>query len=129
VNGDGSFSRDFCHVDNVVQANLLSATVEDPAALNQAYNVALGGETHLNDLFEMIRALVARRLPHQRGARPVYREVRKGDLPYTRADIGKASRLLGFSPKVSVMQGLERTVDWYAQDLEAQAKERSVVNA
>jgi UDP-N-acetylglucosamine 4-epimerase len=129
VNGDGSFSRDFCHVDNVVQANLLAATAQDPAALNQAYNVALGGETHLNDLFEMVRALVARRLPHQRGARPVYREVRKGDLPYTRADIGKAGRLLGFSPKVSVMQGLERTVDWYAEVLEAEAGERSVVNA
>jgi UDP-N-acetylglucosamine/UDP-N-acetylgalactosamine 4-epimerase len=129
VNGDGSFSRDFCHIDNVVQANLLSATVEDPAALNQAYNVALGGETHLNELFEMIRALVARRMPSQRSARPVYREVRKGDLPYTRADIGKSSRLLGFSPKVSVMQGLERTVDWYAEELEAKAGERSVVNA
>jgi UDP-N-acetylglucosamine 4-epimerase len=129
VNGDGSFSRDFCHVDNVVQANLLSATAEDPAALNQAYNVALGGETKLNELFEMIRALVARRLPHQRAVRPVYREVRKGDLPYTRADIGKAGRLLGFDPQVSVMQGLERTVEWYAEELEAQADKRSVVNA
>jgi UDP-N-acetylglucosamine 4-epimerase len=129
VNGDGSFSRDFCHVDNVVLANLLAATVADPAALNQAYNVALGGETHLNDLFEMIRALVARRVPGQRGARPVYREVRKGDLPYTRADIGKASRLLGFSPKVSVMQGLERTVEWYARELQEIRDERSVVNA
>jgi UDP-N-acetylglucosamine 4-epimerase len=77
----------------------------------------------------MIRALVARRAPGQRGARPVYREVRKGDLPYTRADIGKASRLLGFAPKVSVMQGLERTVEWYARELQANAGHRSVVNA
>ena len=133
VNGDGKFSRDFCHVDNVVQANLLAATVEAPEALNQAYNVALGGETTLNELFEMIRALVARRLPQQRGARPIYRELRKGDLPYTRADIGKARRLLGFDPKVSVMQGLERTVDWYADELAANPGEmgehRSLVNA
>jgi len=129
INGDGSFSRDFCYIDNVVQANLLAATVEAPEALNQAYNVALGGETTLNELFEMVRAIVARRAPQQRRARPVYREVRKGDLPYTRADIGKARRLLGFEPRVSVKQGLERTVDWYAQELEVQADERSVVNA
>lgn len=129
VNGDGTFSRDFCHVDNVVQANLLSAIAEDPAALNQVYNVALGGETQLNELFEMIRALVARRMPQQRGARPVYREARKGDLPYTRADIGKASRLLGFDPKVSVMQGLERTVDWYARELDAETPSRKVAHA
>jgi UDP-N-acetylglucosamine 4-epimerase len=129
INGDGSFSRDFCYVDNVVQANLLAATVEAPEAVNQAYNVALGGETTLNELFAMVRAIVAKRAPQQRGARPVYREVRKGDLPYTRADIGKAAGLLGFAPKVSVMQGLERTIDWYAQELATQADERSAVNA
>jgi UDP-N-acetylglucosamine 4-epimerase len=77
----------------------------------------------------MIRALVARSLPQQRAMQPVYREVRKGDLPYTRADIGKAGRLLGFEPRVSVMQGLERTVDWYADALELRPAERSVVNA
>jgi len=117
INGDGSFSRDFCHVDNVVQANLLSATVEDPAALNQAYNVALGGETTLNELFELIRGLLAQHLPQLRNARPVHREVRKGDIAFTRADIAKAQRLLGFKPQVSVKHGLEQTVEWYAAEL------------
>jgi UDP-N-acetylglucosamine 4-epimerase len=129
INGDGETARDFCYVDNVVQANLLSATVEAPEAVNQAYNVALGGETTLNELFEMVRTIVARHAPQQRGARPVYREVRKGDLPYTRADIGKASRLLGFDPKVSVMQGLERTVDWYAAELDTATPQRKVAHA
>ncbi len=129
INGDGSFSRDFCYVENVVQANLLAATAEAEEAINQAYNVALGGETTLNELFAMVRTLVARRIPRQRGVDPVYREVRKGDLPYTRADIGKAARLLGFEPKVSVLQGLERTVDWYAGELDAETPERKVAHA
>jgi UDP-N-acetylglucosamine/UDP-N-acetylgalactosamine 4-epimerase len=128
INGDGSFSRDFCYVDNVVQANLRSATVEDPAAVNQAYNVALGGETTLNELYDMVRALVARRLPHLRTAQAVHREVRKGDVAFTRADIGKAERLLGYQPLVSVQQGLERTVEWYAAQLGAQRQERKVAH-
>ena len=128
INGDGSFSRDFCHVDNVVQANLLSALAGDPAAVNQAYNVALGGETTLNELFDMVRALLARGLPQVRGVRPVHREVRKGDIACTRADIGKARRLLGYEPEVTVAQGLERTVQWYAEELDAQ-EERKVAHA
>jgi len=129
INGDGSFSRDFCYVENVVQANLLAATVEAEEAINQAYNVAVGGETTLNELFAMVRTLAARRNPRLRGVNPIYREVRKGDLPYTRADIGKAASLLGFEPKVSVMQGLERTVDWYAAELDAETPERKVAHA
>jgi UDP-N-acetylglucosamine 4-epimerase len=102
-----------------VQANLLSALVENPEALNQAYNVAVGGETTLNDLFELVRGLLAQRLPQLRGVRPVHREVRKGDVAFTRADIGKAQRLLGFKPLVSVAQGLESTIEWYAEELGA----------
>ncbi|HEX5477208.1 MAG TPA: SDR family oxidoreductase [Burkholderiales bacterium] len=117
VNGDGSFSRDFCHVDNVVQGNLLAAMVEDPHALDQAYNIALGGETTLNELFEMIVPLLARYVPGLAGARPVHREVRKGDVAFTRADIGRARRLLGFEPAVSVAEGLASTLDWYAGHL------------
>ena len=127
INGDGSFSRDFCHVDNVVQANLLAALAEDPAAVNQAYNVALGGETTLNQLFDLVRELLARRLPHLRGVRAVHREVRKGDVAFTRADISKARGLLGYEPEVTVAQGLERTVQWYAEELGAQ-QERQVAN-
>jgi UDP-N-acetylglucosamine 4-epimerase len=117
VNGDGHAGRDFCYVDNVVQANLLAATVADPRALDQAYNVAVGDQTSLNELFELVRAIVARRLPHLKNARPVHREPRRGDVQFSRADIRKAERLLGFRPEVRLMEGLERTVEWYASHL------------
>jgi UDP-N-acetylglucosamine 4-epimerase len=117
VNGDGRAARDFCYIDNVVQANLLAATVEDPEALDQAYNVALGEQTSLNELFAMIRAGLAPRLPHLRTVRPVHREPRPGDVALSRADIAKAQRLLGYRPQVRIMQGLQRTIDWYADHL------------
>ena len=117
INGDGTAARDFCFIDNVVQANLLAATVEDPAALNQAYNVGHGEETTLLELFDRIRGLAAQRLPHLKGVKPVFREPRKGDLKYSRADIGKARRLLGYEPELRINEGLQRTIDWYAANL------------
>ena len=117
VNGDGRAARDFCYIDNVVQANMLAATVEDAMALDQVYNVALGEQTSLTDLFGMIRTVVAARLPHVRTASPVHREPRRGDLQFSCADIRKAERLLGYRPQVRIMRGLERTVAWYAENL------------
>ena len=117
VFGDGRQSRDFCHVDNVVQANLLAATVQEAEALDQVYNVALGEQTSLNELFEMIRSLLAARLPHLRTVRPVHREPRAGDVPFSRADVSKAGRLLGYQPQVRIRQGLARTAEWYAAHL------------
>jgi len=117
VNGDGRAARDFCYIDNVVQANLLAATVQESEALDQVYNVALGEQTTLVELFEMIRGALAPRLPHLRTVRPVHREPRAGDLPFSRADIAKAERLLGYRPQVRIVQGLRRTIDWYADHL------------
>jgi UDP-N-acetylglucosamine 4-epimerase len=128
VNGDGTCARDFCHVDNVVQMNLRAAMTEDPQALNQAYNVAHGEITSLTELFETIRALLARRLPHLKGVRAVYREPRRGDIQLSRADIGKAQRLLGYEPTMRLMDGLEATMDWYIANLAPRA-ERKVANA
>ena len=117
INGDGSAARDFCHIDNVVQANLLAATVEDPLALGQAYNIALGDQTSLTKLFELIRDAVARRYPAAGHARAIHREPRRGDVQFSRADISKAERLLGYRPAVRIMEGLEKTIDWYADNL------------
>jgi UDP-N-acetylglucosamine 4-epimerase len=127
INGDGSAGRDFCHIDNVVQANLLCAMTEDEAALNQAYNVAHGEMTTLNELYEIIRTLLARRLPHLATVRAVHREPRRGDMLLSRADIGKAARLLGYRPTQGVMDGLESTMDWYLANL-LPDRERKVVN-
>ena len=113
INGDGETGRDFCYVDNVVQANLLAATADEPEALNQVYNVAAGEQTTLNALCETIRALLAPRFPHLHTLRPVYREFRQGDVRFSRADVSKALRLLGYRPAVRVQAGLGRAIDWY----------------
>lgn len=128
VNGDGLAARDFCYIDNVVQANLLAATVEDPKALDQAYNIAVGEQTSLNELFEMIRTLLAPRRPYVKAVRPVHREPRRGDLRFSRADVSKASQLLGYRPRVRIMEGLERTVGWYLTNLAPAADERKVAH-
>jgi UDP-N-acetylglucosamine 4-epimerase len=120
VNGDGSAARDYCHVDNVVQANLLAATAEDPQALGQAYNVAVGEQTTLNELFEIMRAQLAERLPHLRNARAVHRAPRLGDMLLSRADTGKAARLLGYRPIFDLRSGLAQTIDWYIKELRSE---------
>jgi UDP-N-acetylglucosamine/UDP-N-acetylgalactosamine 4-epimerase len=127
INGDGSAARDFCHVDNVVQANLRAAMTDEPEALDQAYNIAHGEMTSLGELFEIIRDSLGRRLPHLRTVRPVHREPRRGDVALSRADIGKARRLLGYEPTVRVMEGLERTMDWYVANLTTE-QPRKVAN-
>ena len=132
INGDGSAARDFCHIDNVVQANLLAATVEDPAALGQAYNIALGDQTSLTGLYDMIRAGVAQRYPQAKHVKAIHREPRRGDLQFSRADISKAARLLGYRPTVRIMEGLQKTIDWYADNLvidDERQDERKVAHA
>lgn len=117
VNGDGETSRDFCFIDNTVEANLLAATTQNPDATNQVYNVALSERTTLNQLFEMIRSLLAPRFAHLKDFKPVYRDFRAGDVRHSQADISKAERLLGYAPKYKIAQGLEQAMDWYVRDL------------
>jgi UDP-N-acetylglucosamine/UDP-N-acetylgalactosamine 4-epimerase len=119
VNGDGTAARDFCYIDNVVQANLLASMASDPQALGQPYNIALGDQTSLNELYELIRAQLLPRRPELKGARAVHREPRKGDIQFSRADISHARRMLGFDPKIRVKEGLAKTIDWYAANLAA----------
>ena len=114
INGDGQTTRDFCYIDNVVQANLLAATIGDAAAVNQVYNIAMGSGTTLDQLFETIRQALESRGPPLRGRRPGYRDFRLGDVHHSQADIGKAVRLLGYRPAVQLREGLARAVDWYA---------------
>src|SRR3954471_19146631 len=100
INGDGETARDFCFIENVVQANVLAATVEDPEAVNQVYNVAVGEQTTLNELHAAIQGLLGKHVPGLRLEAPVYRDFRAGDVRYSRADISKAQRLLGFAPAI-----------------------------
>lgn len=117
INGDGETSRDFCYIDNVIQANLLAATATHPEAANQVYNVAVGDRTTLNQLYEAIRALLAPRFPHLADARPVYRDFRAGDVRHSLADIAKAKTRLGYEPTHRIGEGLAEAMDWYVADL------------
>jgi UDP-N-acetylglucosamine 4-epimerase len=127
INGDGGTVRDFCHIDNVVQANLLAAMVDEPAAVDQVYNIALGEKITLNQLFEIIRSLLEPRYSHLRDLHPVYREARAGDVRLSQADIDKATRLLGYRPIRSVSEGLAHAADWYVATLAPRPPVRNAV--
>ncbi len=120
INGDGETSRDFCYVDNAVQANLLAATTQNPLALNQIYNVALNERTTLKRLFEIVRdALAASRpeLAELTARQPEYRDFRAGDVRHSQADIGKAQRLLGYAPTHRLADGIRAAMPWYVTRL------------
>lgn len=117
INGDGETSRDFCHVANVAQANLLAATTGNAGAVNQAYNIALGQRTTLNELFDLLQSALRTKgaaLPEQK---LVYREFRPGDVRHSLADISKAQRLLGYAPTHRIEQGLALAMDWYRRNV------------
>ncbi len=107
VNGDGESSRDFCYVDNVVQANLLAAITDNPRALNQVYNIAVGENTSLNGLLELLCSLLGMEVE------PVYRPFRHGDVRHSLADISRARELLGYQPTHTLSSGLRDAVSWY----------------
>jgi UDP-N-acetylglucosamine 4-epimerase len=129
INGDGETARDFCFIDNVVQANILAATVQDPEALNRVYNVALGDQTTLNQLFQSLRDLLMARDAAFGCAPAVYRDFRAGDVRFSRADISKARDLLGFRPTVRVHDGLARALDWYVARLAPERTQESAPQA
>lgn len=122
INGDGETSRDFCFIANVVQANLLSATTQNPDALNQIYNVAVGDRTSLNELYAQLHRNLLPLYRHLQDVKPVYRDFRAGDVRHSLADIGKAQNLLGYSPTQRIAQGLELAMPWYIQNDQRQSQ-------
>jgi len=116
--GDGETTRDFCYVANVVQANLLAATIEDVNATGQAYNIACAESVTLNHLFQMMRARLALDDPVFSFALPQYDPFRPGDIRFSCASIEKAQQMLSYSPTHTVAQGLEEALDWYVERAE-----------
>ncbi len=115
VNGDGETSRDFCFIDNVVQANIL-ASLAQPEGVNQVYNVAYNARTSLNELFDYLaKTLGTTGIVYDK--QPVYAEFRPGDVRHSQADISKAKQLLGYEPMHNIVQGLEVSMPWYTQFL------------
>ncbi len=117
INGTGETSRDFCYVENVVQANLLAATTLNPQALNQVYNVALNAQISLNELYGNIYSKLSAHYPHLMNYRPIHRDFRPGDIMHSRAAIDKARDLLGYSPTHTVAAGLGASLEWYMANL------------
>lgn len=115
INGDGQTSRDFCHIDNVVQANILAAMAQ-PGGVNQVYNVACSARTTLEELFDYLsRALANNGIDY--GKAPVYGDFRAGDVRHSEADINKARELLGYEPLHDIVRGIEVSMPWYTQFL------------
>lgn len=115
INGDGETSRDFCFVDNAVQANLLAATAPQEG-INQVYNVAVSGRTTLNDLYAFLaKALAGQGVQYDK--QPVYVDFRAGDVRHSQADISKAGNLLGYQPAFDILRGLETAMPWYVKFL------------
>ena len=133
INGDGSYSRDFTYIDNVIQANELAATVSHDDIVRQAslynmnlpqnapldlvFNVAYGGNTTLNELYDCLRENLAKFDPAIKDIAPQYRENRAGDIPHSQASIIKAQRILGYKPKYSALEGFELACEWYYNNL------------
>lgn len=113
INGDGETSRDFCFIDNCVQANLMAATASHQDAANQVYNVAFGERTTLNELYSLIKERVVPVFAGASTAEPTYRDFRAGDVRHSLADISKAKRLIGYTPQYTVRQGLDKAAMWY----------------
>lgn len=115
--GDGSQTRDFTYIENVIQANLRAAVATDPMAFNTAYNVACGDRVTLNELYTFLRDGLAEFDPAIAAINPVYTEPRVGDIPHSLASIAKTSRLLGYEPQFNLRQGLQHSVKWYWEHL------------
>jgi UDP-N-acetylglucosamine 4-epimerase len=117
INGDGTISRDFTYIDNVLQVNHLAAVIQNKEALNQVYNVAHGERTTLNQLFYFIRNLAGKYDKDILSIEPVHGPAREGDIPHSQASIEKAKKLLGYSPSLNVEEGLEEAVKWFWNNL------------
>lgn len=112
--GDGSNSRDFCYVDNAVQANILAAT--GPATVGgEVYNVGCNGRTDLRELFAHLRDNLAKIYPELAKVEPVFEAPRTGDIPHSQASIAKIERALGYAPSHEIGAGLAETVTWFAK--------------
>ncbi|WP_168461012.1 NAD-dependent epimerase/dehydratase family protein [Acinetobacter sp. A1] len=116
INGDGETSRDFCFIENTVQANILAATTQNEEAKNQVYNVAVGDRTTLNDLFNAIKAAL-----NENGVtytkEPVYRDFRAGDVRHSQASIEKVEKILSYQPKYHISHGINLAMKWYVNNI------------
>lgn len=117
IHGDGSQSRDFTYIDNVLQINLLAASINNSDAFNQVYNVAYGERKDLNTLFEILKQGLGQKFPEVLSLEAKYGPERKGDVKHSLADISKAKRLLKYDPEYDLEAGMKKAISWYVNVL------------
>ncbi|PWH82389.1 LPS biosynthesis protein WbpP [Algibacter marinivivus] len=117
INGDGSYSRDFTYIDNVVQMNLLAITTNNEEALNTVYNVAYGDRTTLLELTTLLKEHLSKFDDSIRNVEIKHRENRVGDIPHSLASVEKAKKLLNYNPKYDINDGIKEAVNWYWENL------------
>ena len=117
INGDGSYSRDFTYIDNVIQMNVLAITTQDKEALNQVYNTAVGDRTTLVELVNYLKTYLSVFDSKIADIEVEYGSNRKGDIPHSLASIEKAQTLLGYQPSHSIQEGIKQAVSWYYKNL------------
>ena len=117
INGDGTYSRDFTYIDNVVQMNMNALTTTDAEALNTVYNVAYGGRTTLLELTNLLKKYLSEFDEAIKDVEIKHRDNRQGDIPHSLASINKAKKLLNYNPKYDIKSGLKEAVSWYWEHL------------
>ena len=115
INGDGETSRDFCYIENTIQANILAA-VSDSESKNEVYNVAVGDRTTLNILFNQLKKVLMHNGINKIDI-PIYQDFRSGDVRHSQADISKIIKGLGYNPLYNLYDGIVLTIDWYLSKL------------
>jgi len=113
INGDGETTRDFCYIENVIQANIISAVNDQKEALNEIYNIAVDDRTSLEKLYLMMAKIVKSKMKDMTIKEPIYRDFQEGDVRHSKGSIDKAQELLKYKPSHKIDKGLEATVDWY----------------
>ncbi len=117
INGDGTYSRDFTYIENVVEANIKALITNNPEAVNTVYNVAYGERTSLNELVNLLKKYLSKFDKKIEGLNINHGDVRPGDVPHSLASIAKAKELLNYNPKYDFKSGLKEAVDWYWKNL------------
>ena len=123
INGDGETSRDFCYIDNVIQMNLLAGTTENAKAFGEAFNVAVGGQTTLNELYKLINKELSNNLEDFSEKEAVYRDFREGDIRHSNANISKAQELVGYEPTHTIDEGMKLAINWYIKNIKGNIDE------
>ena len=117
INGDGTYSRDFTYIDNVIQMNMLAIATNNNLALNQVYNTAVGERTTLLELVNYLKKYLSSFDSKISDIEIKHGPNREGDIPHSLASIEKAHKLLGYNPTYKINQGLEKAVKWYYKNL------------